>query len=86
MIFFFLEINFAAMLFYAYPCVLVIMFIKVGRKNLWTLEIGHGTKMVEKHWTTATTAFDTADAWFVISYLNVINRLHGDSLSHVYQP
>ena len=25
-------------------------FIKVGCKNLWTLEVGHGTKKVEKHW------------------------------------
>ena len=25
-------------------------FIKVGRKNLWTIEVGHGTKKVEKHW------------------------------------
>ena len=24
--------------------------MKVGRKNLWPLEVGHGTKKFENHW------------------------------------
>ena len=52
--FFLLEINFTAMLAYAYPSDIVIItlkfLLKAGGKNLWPFEVGHGMKKVEKHW------------------------------------
>ena len=57
----FLEINFAAMQSYAYFVIITLnsslKFIKVGLKNLWTFEVGHGTKKVEKHWSRPSVIF-----------------------------
>ena len=54
MTFFSLEMNFTAIISYAYPTRhcnhLTKVFVKVGHKDLWPLEMGHGTKKVENHW------------------------------------
>ena len=46
--FFVFDINFVAILSYACSSDIAIL-VKVGRKNLWTFEVGHGTKKIEKH-------------------------------------